>query len=528
MDFLSQLQVIGGVAALIFLYYYLSRVRTISDKSKGSRAPEPPGAWPFIGHLHQLRSGDTVARTLGSLADKYGPAFTLRFGMHQGLVVSSWEIIKECFTTNDRAFASRPSSTQGKYLGYDHAQFGFAPYGPYWRQMRKISTLELLSNRRLEKLKLVRTTEVDTCFKELYSLCAKSNKASSSSIKVLMNEWFEHLTVNVIIMMIAGKRYFGNLDAGNEWEAGQFRRAMKKFMHLSGAFVVSDVIPHLGWIDLQGNVSSMKRTAEELDSFMTSWLEEHIRNPKRDFSESEGEPDFIDTMLSILSEDTLLSNHNRDTIIKATALNLIIAGSDSTSLTLTWALSLILNNCDVLKRAQEELDVHVGKDRFVEESDIKNLVYLQAIVKETLRLYPPGPLSVPREAIEDCHVGGYHVPKGTRLFVNLWKLHRDPRVWSDPCEFQPERFLTSHAHVDSRGQHFEYIPFSSGRRCCPGITLGLQVLHLTLARLLHEFNPMTPSHTPVDMTEGLGFTLPKATPLEVLLTPRLPSTLYKH
>ncbi|KAF8402137.1 hypothetical protein HHK36_013089 [Tetracentron sinense] len=524
MDFLFQLQAIIGVAALIFLYYYLWRVRAISHKSKGIRAPEPPGGWPFIGHLHLLGGKNTVARTLGALADEYGPAITLQLGIHQGLVVSSWEMIKECFTTNDRVFASRPNSAAGKYLGYDYALFAFAPYGEYWREIRKISTLELLSNSRLEKLKQVRTTEVDTCIKELYSLFTKNNKACS--IKVLMNDWFEHLTFNMVIMTIARKRYFGNVDAEIESEASQFRKAIREFMYLAGVFVVSDALPYLEWMDLQGYVSSMKRNIEELDTLIASWVEEHIQ--KRDFSESKGEPDFIDTMLSILSEDTLLSNHKRDTIIKATALNLIIAGSDTTSITLTWAISLLLNNDKILKRSQEELDVHVGKDRFVEESDIKNLVYLQAIVKETLRLYPAGPLSVPREAMEDCHVGGYHVPKGTRLFVNIWKLHRDPRVWSDPCEFRPERFLTSHADVDTRGQHFEYIPFSSGRRSCPGITFGLQVLHLTLARLLHEFNLTTDGDAPVDMTEGLGITLPKATPLEVLLTPRLPCELYKH
>jgi len=138
-------------------------------------------------------------------------------------------------------------------------------------------------------------------------------------------------------------------------------------------------------------------------------------------------------------------------------------------------LSLLLNNRHALKLAQQEIDYKVGKDRWVEESDIVNLPYLRAIVKETLRLYPPGPLSVPHEASEDCRVGGYHVPKGTRLFVNVWKLHRDHRIWSDPDEFRPERFLSSHSEVDASGHHFEFVPFGSGRRSCPGITFATQV-----------------------------------------------------
>ncbi|KAK9951737.1 hypothetical protein M0R45_007173 [Rubus argutus] len=179
--------------------------------------------------------------------------------------------------------------------------------------------------------------------------------------------------------------------------------------------------------------------------------------------------------------------------------NIILAASESPAICLTWTLSLLLNNRHTLKLAQEELDRTVGRHIWVEDTDLKNLVYLQAIVKETLRLYPPAPLSVPREAMENCKVGGFHIPKGTQLLVNLWKLHRDPRVWSDPEGFPPERFLTSQASVNASSQHFEFIPFGSGRRVCPSITFAFQVMHLALAR---------------------------ATSLEVILTPRLASELY--
>ena len=180
----------------------------------------------------------------------------------------------------------------------------------------------------------------------------------------------------------------------------------------------------------------------------------------------------------------------------------------------------------MLKKAQEELDLQVGRERPVDESDIKNLVYIQAIIKETLRLYPAGPLLGPREVMNDCTIAGYHVPAGTRLIVNVWKIQRDPRVWSNPSAFLPERFLTSHADIDIRGQHFELIPFGSGRRSCPGASFALQLLHLTVARFLHAFELATPLNHPIDMTESPGLTIPKATPLEVLLKPRLPAYVY--
>ena len=205
---------------------------------------------------------------------------------------------------------------------------------------------------------------------------------------------------------------------------------------------------------------------------------------------------------------------------------LILGSTDSTTVTLTWVISLLLNNRHVMKKAQEELDIHVGKDRKVNELDISKLVYLQAIVKETLRLYPVSPLGGLREFTEDCTIGEYHVPCGTRLVVNIWKLQRDASVWPEPLEFKPERFMGTHMHVDVKGQDFELIPFGAGRRACPGTTLALQVLHLVLANFLHGFEISSPTSAPIDMSESIGLTNMKSTPLEVLLKPRLSNNLY--
>ncbi|KAJ4954982.1 hypothetical protein NE237_011765 [Protea cynaroides] len=524
MEFNFQLQVVALFVAVILLYSRW-RVKGNNYQSKRRMAPEPSGALPILGHLHLLGGQVTIHRTLGVMADKYGPAFMLQLGVNRTLVVSSWEMMKDCFTTNDRAFATRPLSATGKHLGYDHAILGFAPYGPYWREIRKIVTIELLSKTRLEKLKHVRINEIDEGIKELYSLWSKNDKGTH--VEVEMKQWFEHVSFNIITKIIAGKRYFGNVDAKYKVEAQRFRKVITELAYLAGVFVPSDALPFLKWLDLGGYLGAMKCVAKEIDSLIGNWLEEHRSKAQSD--KMEGEVDFIDMMLSIIQvhDKDLKYSHDRDTIIKATILALITAGSETTSLSLTWALSLLLNNRHVLKKAQRELDSHVGRDRHVEESDIKNLIYLHAIVKETLRLYPAAPIALPHEAMEDCLVGRYHVPKGTKLLANIWKLQRDPRVWLDVDEFNPERFITTHANVDVRGQQFEFIPFGSGVRSCPGITFAMQVMHLTLARLIHGFNLQTPSNEPIDMTEGLALTLPKKHPVEVLLTPRLPYKLYE-
>ncbi|KAJ6965546.1 hypothetical protein NC652_003433 [Populus alba x Populus x berolinensis] len=524
MDFSFHLLAISTVLALV-LWYTLRSVREGRRKTeKGLQPPEPSGALPLIGHLHLLGAQKTLARTLAAMADKYGPIFTIRLGKHPTVVVSNLEAIKECFTTHDRILSSRPRSSHGEHLSYNYAAFGSNNSGPFWREMRKIVTIQLLSSHRLKSLRHVQVSEVNTLINDLY-LLSKSNKQGST--KIAISECFERMTINMITRMIAGKRYFSSTEAENEDEGKRIGKLMKEFMYISGVFVPSDVIPFLGWMNsFLGSVKTMKRLSRELDSLMESWIQEHKlkRLESTENTNKMEDDDFIDVMLSLL--DDSMFGYSRETIIKATAMTLIIAGADTTSITLTWILSNLLNNRRSLQLAQEELDLKVGRERWAEDSDIGNLVYIQAIIKETLRLYPPGPLAVPHEATKDFCVAGYQIPKGTRLFANLWKLHRDPNLWSNPDEYMPERFLTDHANVDVLGQHFELIPFGSGRRSCPGITFALQVLHLTFARLLQGFDMKTPTGESVDMTEGVAITLPKATPLEIQITPRLSPELY--
>ncbi|XP_034681205.1 cytochrome P450 CYP82H23-like [Vitis riparia] len=345
------------------------------------------------------------------MADKYGPIFCFHIGLRKTFLVSSWDAAKECFTTMDKAFDTRPRSLAGKLMGYDHAMFGFSPYGPYWREVRKLASVELLLNRQLELLNHVRDSEVKLFIKELYGQWIQNG---DRPVLVEMKEkcWF--LAANVMVSEVAGKRYFGTVT--NDYESRRCRKALEDLLYLSGIFMVSDAIPSLGWLDtVRGYTAKMKRIARKVDQVLGSWVEEH-RRKRFSGSMNEAVQDFIHVMLSVI-EDDQFSDHDHDTVIKATCLTLIIGGSDSTVITLTWALCPLMKNPSTLKRAQDELDIKVGKHRQVDESDIKNLVYLQAIIKETLRLYPAAPLSVPREAMEDCTMAGFHIQAGRAFWL---------------------------------------------------------------------------------------------------------------
>lgn len=189
-----------------------------------------------------------------------------------------------------------------------------------------------------------------------------------------------------------------------------------------------------------------------------------------------------------------------------------MAGTETSSVTMEWAMSLLLNHPEALEKAKSEIDRHVGRDRVADESDIPNLVYLQRVVKEALRLYPAVPLLAPRESSEPCTVGGFHVEAGTMLLVNAWAIQRDPRVWEEAERFEPERY----EGVEDERFRFEFVPFGLGRRRCPGSGFANREIALALASLIQCFEWERIGEELVDMSRGEGLSLPKAMPLEAM------------
>lgn len=313
MDFIFVAQAVVTFLSFTFLYRYLV-LRPKKHKIDVTKsAPEAAGGWPIIGHLPQLSGGEPLYRKLADLADEYGPVYTLRLGVNRTVVVSSLETAKECFTANDKVLAGRPPHAAGKYLGYNYAMFVLSPYGHYWREMRKIATLKLLSSPQLELLKEVRCNEIDLHVKELYDLWAMNN---GQQVKVDIKQWFEDLTSNYVLMCIAGKRYYGK-SVGEESSARRFREVVNRLFYLAGIPVVSDVIPWLEWLDLGGKIKEMKRTIKELDTLISTWLEEH-RQRRKDGQVFD--TDFIDVMLSTLEESGSIGDYDPDTVAKATCL----------------------------------------------------------------------------------------------------------------------------------------------------------------------------------------------------------------
>ncbi|CAH9087598.1 unnamed protein product [Cuscuta europaea] len=511
-------------AAFATTFVLLAFMQGVSRRSKymGRKVPQAGFAWPIIGHFHLFAANKRPThKILSDMADKYGPVFRLRLGAREVVVVSDSQTAKECFTVNDAALAGRPKSISTEHLGSNYASFALAPPGQLWREVRKVVVLELLSSRRLDALRRVRQSALRTFSQDIHRswLAADDRKDQSGGAAVMleMKEWCWKLVAAIMFQAL-----FGQL---HEEEWSRAAETVERFFNLMGASVVGDYLPWLRWIDIGGYEKAMKKSAKEMDDLMEGLLQEHKKG-KSEKPKEEG--DFMDALISHFDCSKEVANgFDADTVIKSTCTTLLAAGTDTTANSLTWALSLILNKEDVLEKIRGELDKHVGRERLVIDSDINNLTYLQAVVKETLRLYPPGPLLIPHEALQDCTINSYRIFKGTRLLINVSKIHRDSSFWMDPDIFKPERFLTKQLkEIDVRGKHFELLPFGSGRRICPGISFGIESVQLGLANIIQGFDVRRPSSDLIDMSEAIGLGSTKEIPLQVFITPRLPFHLY--
>lgn len=300
-----------AISFFTLLCYFLLSVKTVNRKNGIHKAPpEAGGARPFTGHLHLMDGGsDQLPHVnLANLADKCGPIFTIRLGVHRALVVSNWELARELFTTYDAVVSSRPRLRAAKHLGYDFAMFGFSPYGAYWRDLRKLISVELLSNRRIELQRNVRISETAHFINEIYNLWEKKGDLSGR-VLVDMKERFGELNLNVLLRMVVGKRIHGGEEAV---DTRRWREVMRDFFHLAGQFVPADAFPYLGWLDLGGHEKRMKETAKKLEKIVGGWLEEHR---KKEYS---GEYDFMDMMLNVVEGANLVGQYDADTIVKAT------------------------------------------------------------------------------------------------------------------------------------------------------------------------------------------------------------------
>ncbi|CAN1311337.1 Desmethyl-deoxy-podophyllotoxin synthase [Linum perenne] len=439
----------------------------IKSKPRSPNPPPPPGPWkfPIIGHIHHLAGTTLPHHRLRDLSQTHGPVMLLRLGEISHVIISSADAAKQILI-----------------ITYDRSDLAHAAYGDFWRHIRKLCTTELLSPKRVGSFRPIREEEGMNFVRRI---------AASAGSTVNLSRMVFLLTYGVTSRIAFGK--------GCKVQDDEYVPAVEEIVT---------------WLQ---RMSGMKAKLERLhgvqDKLLESIIAEH-RGRRRIETE-----DLVDALLNLQRDNGdnqigfSLTNDN----IKAVIGDVFIAGSETSSTTIEWAISELIKNPTAMKKAQNEVRTVFGKKGRVDEGGLHELSYLKLVIKETLRLHTPAPLLVPRESREECEVGGYQIPAKATILVNAWAIARDPGTWDEPEVFRPERFLDG--MIDYKGTNFEYLPFGAGRRMCPGITFGIANTELPLANLLFYFDWKLPGDRrmeSLDMEESFGVTVKRKHDLEVV------------
>ncbi|VFQ93144.1 unnamed protein product [Cuscuta campestris] len=502
-----------------------------SKTSKGNykRLPPGPPRWPIVGNLLQL--GWLPHRDFASFCEKYGPLVYLRLGSVDAITTNDPDVIRKILVQQDDVFASRPRTLAAVHLAYGCGDIALAPLGPKWKRMRRVCMEHLLTTKRLDSFARHRAEEAQHLVHDVWRMTTTTEQTNGGTVN--LREVLGAFSMNNVTRMLLGKQFFGSTKINGDessshshyhQEAMEFMYVTHELFHLLGLIYLGDYLPFWRWVDPYGCEKRMREIEKRIDDFHMKILEEHKKNKKVEGDQM----DFVDVLLSLPGENG--KDHMDDIEIKALIQDMIAAATDTSAVTNEWAMAEVIKRPRILKKIQEELDAVVGPDRMVSENDLAHLNYLRCVVRETFRTHPAGPFLIPHESTRATTINGYHIPARTRVFINTHGLGRNPNVWDGDVEdFRPERHLLrpedGSGRVEiSHGADFKILPFSAGKRKCPGAPLGVTLVLMALARLFHAFDWGPPDGSrpeDIDTREVYGMTMPMAKPLIVVARPRL-------
>ncbi|OEL25661.1 Premnaspirodiene oxygenase [Dichanthelium oligosanthes] len=499
-------------SALLLSLLAIAFLELLKKKPSSPRLPPGPRNLPVIGSAHRLVN--TLAhRALRDMAEEHGPLMHLRVGQVPVVVVSSKELARDVLKTHDANFATRPKLVAGGIVAYDWTDILFSPSGDYWRKLRRLCIQEILSTKRILSFQHIREDEVLNLVDEI--------RAAGPSTPVDLSSRLHRITNSIVSRAAFGRRR----SNGN---AADFLAAIKQSVVMSSGFYVPDLFPSFTGIlsVLTGMRRKLRGIRQTVDGILEEIIceREEILKQARTDDDLQGrigkqEDNLVDVLLGLQENGDFGFPMTRNTI-KAIILDMFAGGTGTSASAMEWAMSELMANPKVMRKLQAEIRAAFPKKQIITETDLRasDLKYLKFVMKETLRLHPPAPLLVPRESIEACEISGYMIPAKARVIVNSWAISRDPKYWEDAEEFKPERF--QEVALDFFGSNYEYTPFGSGRRMCPGYNYGLASMELTLAQLLHSFDWSLPDGMDqVDMSEAPGLGVRRKTPLLMCATP---------
>ncbi|XP_031493599.1 probable (S)-N-methylcoclaurine 3'-hydroxylase isozyme 2 [Nymphaea colorata] len=474
--------------SLLFFFFSLRRRRE-------ENLPPGPRGWPIVGNIFQLGSKPHAA--LASLARTHGPLISLRLGTQRVVVASSPSAASLVLKTHDHSLSYRALPQGGKFPEYANHSLVWADCTDSWKQLRTICRTQLFSRKMVDDGANLRQQKVEEMVGRLRSTEGKATNVAE-------------VVFDTIFDMLASCIFSEDAEAalGSVTKMKGLTRKLIGFVTKPN---VSDYFPVVAGIDIQGIRRKSRAYTLQVYEVWEGILAKR-KEQRGDGAVMVKDNDFL---------DVLLSSGFSDLQIKAVLLDMFFAGTDTTTTTVEWAMAALVKQPEVMTKLRRELSDALcctsRADSTMYEK-LRDLRYLQACIKESMRLYPPVPLLLPHRASETCPVLGYTIPKGCQVLVNLWAIGRDPTTWDDPLAFRPERFSDS-PNLDFKGADYELIPFGSGRRMCAGLPLAVRTLELILAALVHNFEwslPYSADLGQLGMEEKFGLTLQREQPLQLI------------
>ncbi|XP_037471772.1 tyrosine N-monooxygenase-like [Triticum dicoccoides] len=486
----------------------------------------PPGSafsWPLVGNLPEMMLNKPAFRWIHSMMkDMDTDIACIRLGSVLVVPITCLKIAREVLKKQDANFASRPLTFASSTFSGGYKNAVLSPMGEQWRKMRRVLTSEIICPSRHQWLHDQRAQEADN----LTSYVCMLATAPSSAVNV--RHVARHYCGNVIRRLVFGRRYFGEprQDGGPGAMEVEHMDAVFTSLGLLYTFCVSDYLPWLRGLglDLDGHMKIVMEANATVNRLHDTVIDERWRQWKS--GQMEELEDFLDVLITLKDAEgnPLLTIEE----VKAQSQDIIFAAVDNPSNAVEWALAEMTNMPEVMRKAVEEIDRVVGRERLVQESDIRRLTYVKACIREAFRLHPVAPFNVPHVALADSNIAGYRVPKGSHVLLSRRGLGRNPAIWDEPLHFKPERHINTAAHNDVTltENELRFISFSTGRRGCVAAWLGTTMCVMLFGRLLQGFTWTKPAGVAsIDLSES-EHDLFLAKPLVLHAEPRLMGHVY--
>ncbi|XP_058765450.1 isoleucine N-monooxygenase 2-like [Vicia villosa] len=506
----------------LLTFTLLMKHQRSGKSSEKPKLPPGPTPWPIVGNIPEMLANRPTFRWIQKMMNDMNTDIAcVRLGSVHVILVSDSTIARELCVKQDANFASRPSSWSNEYVTTGYLTTALTPFGEQWKKVKKLVLNELVSPLRHQWLHEKRVEEADNIVRYIYNQCTKIGGGRLVNVGVTAQQY----TGNVVRRLLLNKRYFGNgsEDFGPGLEEQEYVEAVFTVLQYLFAFSVSDFMPCLRGLDVDGHERILKKACKVMKKHHDPIIEDRIQQWKN--GQRAEKEDLLDVLIS-LKDDTnipLLTEQE----IKSNVLELTLASVDNPSNAVEWGLAEMINQPELLKKAVEELDNVVGKERLVQESDFPKLNYVKACVREAFRRHPICDFNLPHVAMKDTVVANYFIPKGSHVYIRRQGIGLNPRIWKDPLKFNPERHLKVEGYnLNLSEPSLDLVTFGTGRRGCSGVMLGTSMTVMLFARLLHSFTwSVPPNMSCIDLSESHGGTT-KAVPLVAVAEPRLPPHVY--